>query len=457
MMKIKIINFRLAFLTTIFLIIFQTNSSVVLANLEYSDLSDPNYIYYKAIKEFTDQGILEGYADGTFKPQQPISRAEALKVIIKAFNIESNDSKDNNLKEFSDIDTNQWYYPYIVAGLKNNIIEGYTDGTFKPGNQVLMAEALKMGVYAKGIDINSLEYTEFHPSIKQEDWFAKIFSYGYKKLIYELDANGSINPLKEYTRGEFTDLIYRLTQTSKEINDPFDITYNWKQDTTNAGLEVSYPLDWGRYTMGDGLFLGFFGSNKPSFLNTPSNSARVSVNYWKNQDPILNTSQSYFDDLTQRLRQEYKDYNLKITQTETDLGPSLNFEAEEIGIMNRYIFLSDRNILIAEGNYDPNSLKKVEFKIEIQNIFENLGSINNSSTLSLQQKIELARLNVLVRGKGQEILNLFENKELFETDTLGVGTGPVDYYYIQEINLTLVYERNTNTIWAVSEGKTNVY
>lgn len=456
-MKIKNKNFRLAFLTIILSLTLFSNTNTTLAEIKYSDLEDTNYVYYKAIKEFTDKGILEGYNDGTFKPNQSISRVEALKVIIKAFEIDFSDLDDADLKKFTDIDKNEWYFPFIVSGLKNNIIEGYTDGTFKPGNQVLMAEALKMGVFAKGVDTTNLEYTDFHPSVKESDWFAKVFSYGYKKLIFELDANGSLNPLKEYTRGEFTDLIYRLTKTSKETNDKFDITYNWKNESTNAGLQISYPLDWGKYNLGSGVFLGFFGSNKPSFLNTPSNSARVSVNYWKNEDPILNNSKNYFEDLSARLRQEFRSYDVKITETDTDLGAILNFEVEALGIINRYIFLADKNILIAEGNYDFNSLKKDEFKLEILNIFDNLGSINQSSNLSLKQKIELARANVLVRGKGQEILDLFLDKELFETDTIGVGTGPVDYYYIQEINQTLVYERNTNTIWAVSEGKTNIY
>jgi hypothetical protein len=428
------------------------SSTTVVSAKEYSDVEDTSS-YYKAVAEFSNRGILEGYPDGTFKPAKAISRAEALKVILKAFNKELNPTIDpSKLKKFSDTDSKEWYFQYIQPALHYGIIEGYQDGTFKPANQVLFSEALKMGLVTKGITTDELEYKNYHPSIKETDWFAKYFSYGLEKLIIELEPNGALNPIKEYTRGEFVELIYRLVETPNE--GVFDVSYNWNQDTINSGLNISYPLDWERFTLGDGVFLGYFAGNKPSFITTVTNGARVSINYFQNSEN--KSEQVYFDELKLKLKQQYPNAEIEFNDVSTEIGSALTVKIANLGLINHYIYLEDNNILIAEGSYDYDSLKAPELINEINLVFDKIGT-TNGLLLSPKQKLEVARINILVRGKGQEILDLFIQKELIETDTLGVGTGPVDYYYVPGVNHTIKYERTTNTIWDIKEGKTTAF
>ena len=49
---------------------------------------------------------------------------------------------------------------------------------------------------------------------------------------------------------------------------------------------------------------------------------------------------------------------------------------------------------------------------------------------------------------------LFTDLKLFETDTIGIGTGPVDYYYSALYDTTLKYERSSDTLLAMKQGKT---
>ncbi len=419
---------------------------------EYKDVNDEN-IYYKAINDFTQKGVLEGYLDGSFQPNKSISRAEALKVILKAFNKDLKPKVDAaNLKKFSDVYSTDWFYEYIQPGVHYGIIEGYQDGTFKPANQVLFAEALKMGVATKGVKIEEIIFNDYHPSIKATDWFARYFSYGFQKMIIDLEPNGALNPIKEYTRGEFVDLIYRLSETPTE--GVFDVSYNWDQDTINTGLTISYPLDWEKFNLGDGVFLAYFAGNKPSFITTVTNGARVSINYFQNSDNKLETE--YFEDLKLRIQQKYPNSDIKFENESTKLGNALKINISAIGLINYYIYLEQNNILIAEGSYDFASLKASELVNEINLIFSKIGT-ESGLLLSPKQKLEVARINILVRGKGQEILDMFIQKELIETDTLGVGTGPVDYYYVAGINHTIKYERTTNTIWDIKESQTTAF
>ena len=74
-----------------------------------------------------------------------------------------------------------------------------------------------------------------------------------------------------------------------------------------------------------------------------------------------------------------------------------------------------------------------------------------------QEFLSKVRKNLLVADKGQETLDLFTGLELIETDTIGIGTGPVDYYYSPEYDLTLKYERNSNIILDLQETKTTAF
>ena len=64
---------------------------------------------------------------------------------------------------------------------------------------------------------------------------------------------------------------------------------------------------------------------------------------------------------------------------------------------------------------------------------------------------------ILVENKGMELLNKLPNKQIIETDTLGVGTGPVDYYYSEEVDYTFKYERAADVILDKREGQTSAF
>jgi hypothetical protein len=93
------------------------------------------------------RNIVQGYSDEIFNPNKSINRAEALKVILLAFGItqESIDEANQNTNlPFSDIADTDWFKGYIAYAYKNDILSGYSDNTFKPGNLMTRAEASKI-------------------------------------------------------------------------------------------------------------------------------------------------------------------------------------------------------------------------------------------------------------------------------------------------------------------------
>ena len=113
----------------------------------FSDLdSNSNEYMERVIYRTAEVNLVGGYTDGTFKPFQPITRAEFLKMFLTVgeFDILNQTYTSSG---FSDVnDPNAWYYPYIAFAANNNIpiIGGYEDGTFKPNNPISRNEAMKI-------------------------------------------------------------------------------------------------------------------------------------------------------------------------------------------------------------------------------------------------------------------------------------------------------------------------
>jgi hypothetical protein len=115
--------------------------------MTFSDLAANSDEYMnRVIYRTAEVGLVEGYNDGSFKPFQPITRAEFLKVFLTVGEFDVHNQTYAN-SGFSDVtDPNVWYYPYVAFAKHNDvpIIGGYEDGTFKPNNPIARNEAMKI-------------------------------------------------------------------------------------------------------------------------------------------------------------------------------------------------------------------------------------------------------------------------------------------------------------------------
>lgn len=134
--------------------------------MSFSDLSE-DHQYYNAIQDLVDKRILVGYEDGTFKPDQPVTRAEFLKMAIKYY----------NLYGFTDIlaftgtdcfsDTkDHWGESFICFAHEYEIVHGdEVDGLFHPERMVSLVEAAKIINYNTKAKNETDEVLWYQPSI----------------------------------------------------------------------------------------------------------------------------------------------------------------------------------------------------------------------------------------------------------------------------------------------------
>ena len=102
----------------------------------YTDVPADSW-FNNAISTLSNMGIIDGYADGSFRPDAPITRAEFTKIAVSFF--EYADYVYENT--FTDVRSGSWYTQFIAAAVEIGLIEGYPDGTFRPDNYITRAEA----------------------------------------------------------------------------------------------------------------------------------------------------------------------------------------------------------------------------------------------------------------------------------------------------------------------------
>ena len=153
-----------------------------------------------------------GYDDGEFKPENNMTRAEAAAIFARNIAERKGENISNTKSSFTDIDTKLWYNRYIGYLEKYDIIEGYNDGTFKPEKQITRAEFVTMctrfyNLFDKLADGKKNNFTdvanshwayEFINSATAMDWIK-----GY--------ADGTFKPDSNITRAEVVAIVNRVT------------------------------------------------------------------------------------------------------------------------------------------------------------------------------------------------------------------------------------------------------
>lgn len=183
----------------------------------------PDYIGHKyeyEIDYLRSQGIVNGYSEGVFLPDNTVNRAEFLKIITEGLQKNYYNKWVENMEEkystFTDVSVSDWFGKYVLYASGENVVEGYEDGKFHPEREVILAEALKMIFLLDDIEI------EIPNDITEENWY---FPYMDKAYEYNLLPEGVMAFDHIPTRGEICYIIYHVMNV-----------YDW-----------SFNEDWTKY------------------------------------------------------------------------------------------------------------------------------------------------------------------------------------------------------------------
>ncbi|WP_415839972.1 S-layer homology domain-containing protein, partial [Paenibacillus endophyticus] len=160
----------------------------------------------KSLVKWIDKGMLGGYPDGSIQPDRQVTRAEFTKLVNAVFRLNKSEASS-----FTDVVADAWYSQDIAAVKEAGFIEGYPDGSFKPGASISRQEAAKI---ASGLFKLEVAQGDKLASFKDRD---QVQAYA-KSSLEQLLAGGYINgypdqtlrPAKPITRAEAIALLDRL-------------------------------------------------------------------------------------------------------------------------------------------------------------------------------------------------------------------------------------------------------
>ncbi|NIA18468.1 MAG: DUF1416 domain-containing protein [Simkaniaceae bacterium] len=107
---------------------------------EFSDVSESEW-YAPYVRTAYLANIVGGYSDGTFGPNKKVSRSEALRILFDAAGVDVETDYDAG---FPDVSANAWYVSYVNYAAENGIVSGYGDGTFGPNEKLTRAQVSKI-------------------------------------------------------------------------------------------------------------------------------------------------------------------------------------------------------------------------------------------------------------------------------------------------------------------------
>ncbi|HAU40116.1 TPA: hypothetical protein DCW56_04245 [Candidatus Peregrinibacteria bacterium] len=185
----------------------QTWDSVVAESQIFTDVYDGDQ-YSTAISYLKDNGIISGYEDGSFKPNQEINRAEVLKMLLEGLGYDV--PTEEFAAIFTDVESASWYEKYILYASELGIVSGYPDGTFKPSQNVNKVEFLKILTRSYGLDLSDYPVTELYPDTDMTQWYAPYVQYSKDNTLMDPAEDGNFYPANNVTRGEVAETLYRL-------------------------------------------------------------------------------------------------------------------------------------------------------------------------------------------------------------------------------------------------------
>lgn len=216
--------------------------AVAQTTVSFSDVSS-NYWARDFIVELARRDVIAGFPDGTFRPNDPVTRAQFAAMVRKAFN----KANIRNPVNFSDVASNYWAYNAIREAYAMGFLSGYPGNVFRPGQnipreQVLVSLANGLN-YSTSNVASSLQLYNDASSISN---YARnsIAAATEKSIVVNYPTVSALNPTRNATRAEVAAFIYQALVSAGQvaaINSPYIVALNGTPDTPPVNTTLAIP------------------------------------------------------------------------------------------------------------------------------------------------------------------------------------------------------------------------
>jgi hypothetical protein len=182
-------------------------------SVSFTDITDEYKFAETAIYALANKGIIDGMGNGIYSPQNSFTREQFCKIIVEALGYETKDYQ----AKFSDITTERWSASYIQIAVDNGLFVGNPDGTFLPENVITRQEmavvVARAAVVAQKVEQEKLNKFVMEKSayIDKETvptWAGNSVAWLEAQKVFEGIAGTSFEPAKDVNRAEAALVVY---------------------------------------------------------------------------------------------------------------------------------------------------------------------------------------------------------------------------------------------------------
>ncbi|MHC5774920.1 DUF1565 domain-containing protein [Nostoc sp.] len=166
-----------------------------------------NYWAKAYIQALASQNIIAGFPDGSFKPNEPVTRAQFAAIVTKALT----PSAKRPVIKFKDVASNFWAYAAIQSAYQGQFVSGYPDGTFKPQQQIPRVQALVSLANGLGLTTSNQNVLNFYTDAAQIPNYAiaPVAAATIRQLVINYPTVKQLNPNRQATRAEVAAFVYQ--------------------------------------------------------------------------------------------------------------------------------------------------------------------------------------------------------------------------------------------------------
>ncbi|KOS68521.1 hypothetical protein AEA09_08130 [Lysinibacillus contaminans] len=180
----------------------------------FSDVSE-DHPHFKGISTLSKAGVVNGYDDGTFKPSQSVTRGQAAKIIVNAFELAAADSVEK--LNFKDLNKSSEYYESITKLVALGVVKGYDDNTFRPNETVTRGQLAAM--IARALDLNAKGTSPF-TDVPEGSSYANAVTALYEAGISTGISATEYGVNNKVTRGQLATFIVNAMTTTPTVSQP---------------------------------------------------------------------------------------------------------------------------------------------------------------------------------------------------------------------------------------------
>ncbi|MBI5700877.1 S-layer homology domain-containing protein [Candidatus Saganbacteria bacterium] len=207
----------------------------VLRLLNFADVPDGHWAK-QPIEGSSTAGLVQGYPDGTFKPERVLTRAEIATLLVRAKGKELTERPASSV--FKDVKGDFWAAAYIKEAVDMGLVKGYPDGKFRPNKRLTKAEAITVLVRYDKLPV-SVAMENPYRDVKAKHWAAKYVQAAKDNGMLSYIEGDKLGLGNAVSRAESVEMMSKTTVAGKLIKDLLSFEKGYEYEKSAPIIKAS--------------------------------------------------------------------------------------------------------------------------------------------------------------------------------------------------------------------------